>query len=240
MSADRGDGVSTQRHGDGKDADARDEARDGGPSNAVIVFREILHWLIVPVLIVIILRCFFFGLYIIPSGSMENTLDVGDRVVTSRLDASADKIKRGDIIVFRDPANWLNATKTDGESDNLIKRVIGLPGDTVSCEGSGSPITINGVAIDESAYLRSGVQPSEFPFTVTVTDGNLFVLGDNRSNSADSRYHTSDGNDGLVPIADVVGVAKAVYFPFSHMTTLSDHPEVFADVPDPDGQGSDS
>ena len=103
----------------------------------------------------------------------------------------------------------------------LIKRVIGLPGDTVTCKGSGEPITVNGKPIDESAYLKSGVNPSDSPFSVTVTDGNVFVLGDNRSNSRDSRYHLDDGNNGLVPYDDIQGVALFRFWPFTRIGLLN-------------------
>ncbi|MDD6461280.1 MAG: signal peptidase I [Bifidobacteriaceae bacterium] len=207
--------------------------QNGQPSNLGITLREIFHWLVVPVLIVVVLRCFFFGMYVIPSGSMEDTLGIGDRVVTSRVAASKGDIKRGDIIVFKDPANWLSVSTVESGSDFLIKRVIGVAGDRVACEGGGAPITVNGMAIDESSYLRPNAEPSEFAFSITVTDGNLFVLGDNRANSADSRYHTGDGNSGLVPVSDVVGVALAVYWPIADMKTLRNHEDVFAKVPDP-------
>lgn len=101
------------------------------------------------------------------------------------------------------------------------QRVIGLPGDTVACKGSGEPITVNGKPIDESAYLKSGVNPSDSPFSVTVTDGNVFVLGDNRSNSRDSRYHLDDGNNGLVPYDDIQGVALFRFWPFTRIGILN-------------------
>ena len=82
-------------------------------------------------------------------------------------------------------------------------------------------ITVNGKPIDESAYLKSGVNPSDSPFSVTVTDGNVFVLGDNRSNSRDSRYHLDDGNNGLVPYDDIQGVALFRFWPFTRIGILN-------------------
>ncbi|RSX55343.1 signal peptidase I [Bifidobacterium samirii] len=201
--------------------------------------RDMLVWCGVPVLVMLLLRLVLFGCYMIPSGSMLDTIELGDRVVTSKLSPRFIDLQRGDIIVFHDPANWLSSEKQSTVGgDYLIKRLIGMPGDTVSCAGAGEPITVNGVAVDESAYLKPGVDPSAFPFSVTVTEGHVFVMGDNRANSADSRYHQNDGANGLVPIDDVVGVAVARYWPLDRISLLSGHHDVFADVPDATASGS--
>lgn len=194
--------------------------------------RDLLLWCGIPVLVVLLMRLFLFGFYVIPSGSMLDTIEIGDRVITTKLAPDIIKLQRGDIVVFKDPANWLQSESSMGSND-LIKRLIGLPGDTVACAGAGQPVTVNGVAIDESAYLKPGVQPSDFPFSVTVTEGHIFVLGDNRANSADSRYHQDDGANGLVPINDVLGVAIVRNWPLNRIGKLDAHHEVFANVPDP-------
>ena len=256
--------------------------RDPTPTPAPFTLRDILLWCVLPVLVVLGLRLFVFGLYAIPSGSMENTIMPGDRVITTRLSPRPIALRRGDIIVFKDPANWLanegathnsdrlikrliglpgdrvitthlsprpialrrgdivvfkdpaNWLANEGathNSDRLIKRLIGLPGDTVECTGGGAPIVINGVPIDESAYLKPGVEPSRSAFSVTVPAGRLFVLGDNRANSADSRAHTNDGAQGLVPVGDVEGVAFMRYWPLNRVGWLSAHHDVFRAVP---------
>ena len=168
--------------------------------------RDTLIWCGIPVLVILLLRVFVFGMYAIPSGSMENTIMPGD---------------------------WLRNEQNNGVfgKDRLIKRLIGLPGDVVECAGEGSPVTINGVAIDESSYIRNGVSPSSFPFRVEVTEGHVFVMGDNRSNSADSRYHQDDEENGLVPVEDIEGVALATYWPLRRIGGLDAHHDVFADVP---------
>lgn len=201
------------------------------PTPAPFTLRDILLWCVLPVLIVLGLRLFVFGMYAIPSGSMENTIMPGDRVITTRLSPRPIALRRGDIIVFKDPANWLANEGATHNSDRLIKRLIGLPGDTVECAGGGAPIVINGVPIDESAYLKPGVEPSRSAFSVTVPAGRLFVLGDNRANSADSRAHANDGAQGLVPVDDVEGVAFVRYWPLNRMGWLSAHHDVFRDVP---------
>lgn len=197
-------------------------------------WRDTLIWCGIPILVVILIRVFLVGFYEIPTRSMESTIEPGDRVVTLKLAPKTFGLERGDVVVFHDPAGWLANEQTSSPlaGDYLIKRVIGLPGDTVSCEGAGQPITVNGVAVTETAYLKDGVQPSAFPFSVTVTADHVFVMGDNRANSADSRYHQDDGDHGLVPISDVVGVGLCRYWPLNRLGSLDAHHEVFADVPD--------
>ncbi|OXN00323.1 signal peptidase I [Bifidobacterium vansinderenii] len=192
-----------------------------------MTLRDLLVWAGIPLVIVLFLRLFIIGVYEIPSASMDTTLQVGDRVVASKLTPKFFSIKRGDIVIFKDPNNWLGETTS---SDLLIKRVIGLPGDTVACAGAGQPVTVNGHAIDDSEFIRAGVNPSDYEFNVTVTENHLFVMGDNRSNSADSRVHQGDGDHGLVPINDVQSVAFAVYWPISHWNVLNRPDDAFANV----------
>lgn len=202
-------------------------------------FRDFLIWCGIPVVVVLLIRLFILPLYWIPSSSMMNTILKNDRVATLSTHISpASKLQRGDIIVFKDPANWLGQEDTSGHNGYLIKRLIGLPGDVVECAGAGSPITVNGVAVDESAYVAEGSDPSAFAFKVTVTEGNLFVMGDNRAHSADSRFHLDDGNNGLVPMANVSGRAWLIYWPLGRFGLLDSHHEVFASVPSASASGS--
>ncbi|NMM99071.1 signal peptidase I [Bifidobacterium olomucense] len=201
--------------------------------------RDFFIWCGIPMIIVLLLRIFFFGFYEIPSRSMMDTIVPGDRVIAAKYAPKISGIKRGDIVVFKDPNNWLSAEQSNAIGGGfLIKRAIGLPGDVVACAGAGEPITINGVAINESSYIRPGVDPSAFPFSVTVSENHLFVLGDNRANSSDSRYHTDDGDSGLVPISDVVAVGLLTYWPLSRISVLDSHHEVFDKVPDFSSSGS--
>lgn len=203
------------------------------PDDESFGWRDALIWCGIPVVVVLLIRIFLIGFYVIPSGSMLDTIEPGDRVVTTKLTPRLFDLQRGDIIVFTDPNNWLSDEHSGNfGGDYLIKRLIGLPGDVVECKGAGEPVTINGVAIDESAYLRPGVDPSAFPFHVEVSAGHVFVMGDNRASSADSRYHQDDGDQGLVPVSDVVGVAVARFWPLTRIGVLSGHHEVFDDVPD--------
>lgn len=201
--------------------------------------RELLLLILIPALIVVLGRVFVASNYVIPSGSMMDTLQVGDRIVTSKLSPGIFPLKRGDVIVFKDPAHWLGQESSDSglfTSEYLVKRLIGLPGDHVQCCTAGGQLTINGTPIDETSYIRPGIAPSSITFDITVTKDHLFVLGDNRANSADSRYHSDDGANGLVPVSDVVGVAKFVYWPLNRFKYLSRPDSVFASVPEPTGE----
>ena len=201
--------------------------------------RDFFLWCGVPILIVLLIRIFVIGFYEIPSRSMMDTVVPGDRVITSKLTPKVFNLKRGDIVVFKDPNNWLGEEQSNALGGQyLIKRLIGLPGDVVECRGAGQPITVNGVEVNESAYIRPGVDPSAFPFSVTVTEGHVFVMGDNRANSADSRYHQDDSDHGLVPISDVVGTGLLRYWPLSRIGLLDSHHDVFDAVPDGTGSAS--
>lgn len=201
--------------------------------------RDFFLWCGIPVLVVVLIRVFLVGFYEIPSRSMMDTIVPGDRVIASKLTPKYFDLQRGDIVVFKDPNNWLSEEQSSGLGGGfLIKRLIGLPGDVVECKGAGQPITINGVAVNETAYIRPGVDPSSFPFSVTVTEGHVFVMGDNRANSADSRYHQDDGDHGMVPISDVVGIGLVTYWPLNRIGMLDAHHEVFADVPDASSSAS--
>ncbi|TCD53792.1 signal peptidase I [Alloscardovia theropitheci] len=202
-------------------------------SQAMLGLLDTTVYFVMPLAILLVLRFLVFGLFIIPSGSMENTLMVGDRIITWNVNINAQTLKRGDVVVFADDAHWLsvqdiesaaNATHGFGYNngeEHLVKRLIGMPGDVVASQGNGAPVTVNGKAIDESSYLKPGVQPSDQAFSVTVPNDSIFVMGDNRSNSADSRFHMNDGNSGCVRISSVTGVGLAVFWPISDWSLLN-------------------
>lgn len=197
------------------------------------LLRDFFFYFVVPLAIVALLRIFVFGAFIIPSGSMENTLMINDRVVTFSLAGTVNPLRRGDIVVFHDPDHWLRdeiGAAADNSNAFLIKRLIGIPGDRVSCAGPGAPVMINGHPIDEKSYLKPGVNPSNIPFNVVVPPGMSFVLGDNRAISADSRYHLHDSLHGFVPLKDIVGTAQFVYWPIQQMKILHDPTQVYAHV----------
>ncbi len=187
--------------------------------------------------------------FYIPSDSMMDTLIEHDRVVVSKLTPGVVDLNRGDVVVFADPDHWLseqppadrgrigNAVRDglifigllpDTSEGHLIKRVIGLPGDHVACCDAQGRLTVNGTPITEP-YVKAGQQPSDTDFDVTVPQGRIWVMGDNRGNSSDSRFH----DPGSVPVDLVVGRAVAIVWPLDRMSTLSNYADTFARVPPP-------
>lgn len=200
----------------------------------------------------LLIKTFIAQAFFIPSQSMEPTLIKGDRVLVSRLAPGPLDLNRGDIVVFVDPGGWINAAPTEpnpvsdvitsvGEfigllpqntGEHLIKRTIGMPGDHVVCCNPQGLITINDVPIVEP-YVIDGAVPSEKTFDKVVPPDHIFVLGDNRPNSGDSRYNEGSPGGGMVPLSNVVGVAKATIWPFDRWTILRNPGDTFRDVPNP-------
>ena len=247
-------------HAEAEDAE-RERARDERTTNERgfgarlgAVVKEIVVVLAMALTLSFVVKTFLVQAFFIPSESMQDTLLVGDRVVVSKLTPGPFDIKRGDIVVFEDPGDWLSPTPEtsrgpvlDGVRDalmfvgllpdtsegHLIKRIIGMPGDKVECCDANGRLTVNGVAIDE-AYVKPGQEPSEKPFAIVVPEGRVWVMGDNRGDSSDSRYHDApleNGTNGSVPIDLVVGKAKAVVWPMNRMGGLTDYDAVFTHVP---------
>ena len=212
-----------------------------------IPHRSTILVVVIVVALTALFKTFVIQWFEIPSGSMENTLEVGDEVAVTMYDAQ--DLERGDVVVFTDPDHWLDVEDPTGlrgvirdtlvlihllpenTGHYLIKRVIGVAGDHIVADGRGS-LTVNGAPLDET-YLKNGTSPSEVAFDVVVPEGFVWVMGDNRSNSADSRYHQDDAHGGFVPIDDVAGVAKVVVWPIGHWRGLGDGHEAFTAVPDP-------
>lgn len=193
--------------------------------------------------------------FFIPSGSMEQTLQVGDRVMVSKLHKHFEGINRGDVVVFQDPGGWLPSAPRaeptefvgrvqqvltfvgllpDPADEHLIKRVIGVGGDRVVCCEEGERLTVNGAPIAEP-YVYPGDAPSTIRFDITVPEGSVWVMGDHRSDSQDSRYHPldGDGTDGSVALDLVVGRAVVTVWPLGRAGVMSSPAAVFAGVPAP-------
>lgn len=184
---------------------------------------------------------------------MLETLQIDDRIIVNELVPDLIPVERGDVVVFKDPGGWLGTvdeTQLDpitaatdwvlsafgitapDSSQHLVKRVIGVGGDRVICCNASGKITVNGTPISET-YLAVDVKPSTSDFNVTVPSDSFWVLGDNRDNSADSRFHTDLPSRGFVSKDIVVGRAFLVTWPFSNFTWLDNYSDVFKNIPKP-------
>src|SRR5262249_7055300 len=201
-------------------------------------------WVELPILLVfalvlaLLIKSFVVQAFYIPSSSMENTLEIGDKVLVNKLVYDFRSIHRGDIIVFNgddswDPVPaqpapllsrlWGSVSGLFGTAPGVhdyIKRVIGVPGDHVACCNRLGQVTVNGVPLSERSYLYPGDSPSEQRFSITVPAGRLWVMGDHRSVSWDSRGHMSDPGDGTIPENHVVGRAFVIVAPISRWRIL--------------------
>ncbi|MFC4502131.1 MULTISPECIES: signal peptidase I [Streptomyces] len=183
--------------------------------------------LLVCLLFLLVLNAFVVQPFQIPSGSMENGLRIGDRVLVNKLAYRfGAQPRRGDVVVF-------DGTGYFGNSD-YVKRVVGVGGDHVVCCDKEGRIRVNGRSVDESAFLYPGDSPSTVDFDVAVPEGTLFVLGDHRSVSSDSRDHLGSPGGGMIPVSDVIGRADWVVWPYGHLTRLA-RPGAYAPVPDAEG-----
>ncbi|MEY9952772.1 signal peptidase I [Leifsonia sp. EB34] len=215
-----------------------------------VLLRDVVVIFVIAVLVSFLIKTFVARSFYIPSGSMENTLQINDRIIVNELQPSVFGLSRGDVVVFKDPGGWLPAAAPQtgnpvqqgvgavldfvglGASDSdqhLVKRLIGLPGDHITCCNALGQMSVNGVPLKEPYVLLPAGQESvsAMSFKVTVPAGKIWVMGDNRYNSADSRYHMDDPTKGFVPLSDVVGRAFVVSWPVSHWTWLSNYPETF-------------
>lgn len=199
------------------------------------VLREFPILVIVALAVSLIIKSFLVQFFYIPSGSMENTLQINDRVAVNKLPFISKSIERGDVVVFRDPANWLPEPYADNQNkiiakikdglvlvgvlpnpakQYLVKRVIGVAGDNVV--GKDGVVTINGKKTTEP-YIFAGNKASELDFNVTVPEGKIWVMGDHRGASADSRYHQDDVNNGFVPESKVTGRVVGIIWPLENL-----------------------
>jgi signal peptidase I len=227
---------------------------------AYVVLRDLVIIVFAALVVSFLIKTFLIRSFSIPTASMQDTLLIEDRVIVSQLTPGLIDINRGDVVVFVDPGGWLPsglATEDDPLSNlfnwvsvrlgmpdqaganHLIKRVIGLPGDTVACCDPLGAMTVNGVPLKEN-YLRlpDGVtEVSGTSFSVKVPEGSLWVMGDNRYNSADSRANLAKPGGGFVPIDNVVGRAVVVSWPVENWGWLDNYPNVFQGIPSAeDGQ----
>ncbi|SCD30996.1 signal peptidase I [Streptomyces sp. SolWspMP-sol7th] len=219
----------------------RGHGRTSAPKKPRPFWKELPLLIVIALVLALIIKTFLVQAFSIPSGSMQNTLQVSDRVLVDKLTPwFGSKPSRGEVIVFKDPDRWLENEPTptpnilqkglsfiglmpSADEKDLIKRVIGVGGDTVECNGTG-PLKVNGKPLDEP-YVFQGNTPCSVDeggqFKVKVPKDKLWVMGDHRQASADSRYHQTDRNQGFVPVDNVIGRAFVIAWPPNRWSTLS-------------------
>ncbi|MGW8064446.1 signal peptidase I [Streptomyces ziwulingensis] len=237
---------------DGKVTDEHSGPQDEGvggrpPAAPAEAKKQRSFWKELPILIgialvlALLIKTFLVQAFSIPSASMQNTLTINDRVLVDKLTPwFGSEPERGEIVVFHDPDDWLageptpdpNALQTvlswiglmpSADEKDLIKRVIGVGGDTVECAKTG-PLKVNGKVLNEP-YVYPGNTPCSVDdqggqFKVEVPEGSIWVMGDHRQNSRDSRYNQSDRHGGMVPVKEVVGRAIVIAWPMNRWDTL--------------------
>lgn len=198
--------------------------------------KEIVIVLVIALALSFVVKTFLFRPFFIPSSSMEQTLLVGDRIFANQIGPAFTGYQRGDIVVFKDTQGWLapeekaapNVLESalvfvgvapDPSNDYMIKRIIGMPGDRVTCCDAQGRISINGKVVDES-YAVATAPDAYVPFDVTVPANSFWVMGDNRPNSADSRFHADAPGKGFISRQDVVGTASVIAWPLNRIRVL--------------------
>lgn len=213
------------------------------------LWQETLLLLGIALVLAIGIKFFFVQAFYIPSPSMEPQFVENDRILVQKVSYwGGGHPERGDIVVFKDPGAWLGAEESDHSGNplirgleliglypsggHLVKRIIGVGGDHVVCCDKQGRVTVNGTALEEKAYLPKGTVPSENPFDVMVPKGHLWVMGDNRGDSCDSRCHLGDPGGGMVADDLVVGKVWALIWPWKRAQFIH-RPETFTHVKPP-------
>jgi signal peptidase I len=207
--------------------------------------KELVIVLSIALILSSLVRAFLFQAFYVPSASMEDTLQLQDRIIASKISKLYSSVERGDLIVFRDPGGWLPDMQgstnpvvralifvgllPSDEGKDLVKRVIAVGGDSVICCDPQGRITVNGYPLDED-YLKEGVTTDQVAFEIEVPKDRYFMLGDNRPNSRDSRYHLQTAY-GTIPDSHVVGKVNFRIWPVDRIAKLNT-PETFKNVPD--------
>ncbi|QGZ53119.1 MULTISPECIES: signal peptidase I [Streptomyces] len=239
------DDSAGRQDADAADAEGEPGQSDQGAKKPRSFWKELPLLIGIALLLALLIKTFLVQAFSIPSDSMMNTLQRGDRVLVDKLTPwFGSEPERGEVVVFHDPGGWLEGEPVpeqnlvqeflsfiglmpSAEDKDLIKRVIAVGGDTVSCK-EGGKVVLNGKPLDETAYIYPGSTPcGDKPFgPITVPEGSIWVMGDNRQNSLDSRYHQNLSGGGTVSNEKVVGRAIVVAWPVTRWATLP-VPDVF-------------
>lgn len=208
--------------------------------------RELLITVGIALILSSLVRIFLFQVFYVPSASMEDTLLLQDRIVATKITKPFTDIKRGEIVVFKDPGDWLPEYVSNRNfflhflsvvgllpsdaGDDLVKRVIGIAGDNVKCCSENGRILINGVELEDQSFIKPEAETNQVEFDITVPEKRVFVMGDNRPDSRDSRFHLETAY-GTVPEKNIVGAVNLRIWPFSRFSTLK-IPDSFNVIPD--------
>ncbi len=225
-------------------AESMDDSYDDEPAGAGIwhAIRETAIIVVSALVLSAVVRAFLVQAFYVPSGSMEDTLLPSDRIIASKITTRFSGVQRGEIVVFQDPSDWLPdpieepgglrsaltfiGLLPSNTGQDLVKRVIGTGGDNVACCDTDGRILLNGTPLDEP-YIKG--RTDQVQFDIVVPPDSIFVMGDNRGDSRDSRYHLEE-RSGSVPVGNVVGRVVAVVWPFDRLSGES-IPSTFDSVP---------
>lgn len=208
--------------------------------------RELLIVVGIALILSSIVRALIFQAFYVPSASMENTLLLEDRIIATKITKPFTEIQRGQIVVFKDPGDWLPEYESNRNSflhflsvvgllpsdtgDDLVKRVIGTQGDTIKCCSENGKIVVNGQELLDEEFVKPGVDSNQVEFEITVPKNRIFVMGDNRPDSRDSRFHLETAY-GTIPVKNIVGPVQLRIWPFNRFATLG-IPDAFKAIPD--------
>jgi len=197
------------------------------------LLRELVQVVVAALVLSVLVRTFLIQAFYVPSSSMEDTLQRNDRIVVSKINTKFTGVNRTDVVVFHDPGGWLgegfpNPYDTpvgrvlqfigivpSNSGNDLVKRVIGVGGDVIECCAQDGALIVNGKPVTEQ-YLKPDSRTDQVIFKILIPEGYIFVMGDNRGNSEDSRYHL-DRNNGLVPLDEVVGRVVVRIWPIARI-----------------------
>lgn len=229
-------------------------ARDGHRARRGGGWLDYLVTMVVALVIAVLVKTFLIQPFFIPSESMVPTLETNDKIIVSKLTPGVFDLERGDVIVFEDTEGWIPAREgeplslraraqkvlsyvglaPDPDQNHLVKRLIGLPGDHVVCAAKDGAMEVNGVTLEEP-YINPETPACQTAFDVTVPADDVWVMGDNRYDSADSAYHyeISQGASGFVPESSITGKAEIIMWPISRWGGLGAGEDAFSGVPDP-------
>lgn len=218
------------------DAHRRRSRARSSKRTSLPLWQETLILLVTALVLAVVVKTFFVQAFYIPSGSMEPTLEINDRILVEKVSYWSGDIERGDVVVFDDPGGWLDPTQSEQPHNavqraleifglfptggHLVKRVIGVGGDRITCCDQEGRLRVNGTALSEPYLEDPKASPEDFE--VRVPPGHLWVMGDNRANSADSRAHMGEPGGGFLPVEDVLGRAWVVVWPWERVGTIDD------------------